>query len=108
VLVDGRRVNGCLTLAVRMDGAEVTTIGDLADGDDLTPLQEAFIEQDAFQCGFCTPGQILSGTTCIRALLCHSVSESTASWRCRTRVPVGQCQAGLTHATTVDHAWITQ
>ncbi|WP_238413044.1 (2Fe-2S)-binding protein [Saccharothrix deserti] len=66
VLVDGRRVNGCLTLAVRLDGAEVTTIEGLADGDDLHSLQEAFIEQDAFQCGFCTPGQIMSGVGCIR------------------------------------------
>jgi xanthine dehydrogenase YagT iron-sulfur-binding subunit len=66
VLVDGRRVNSCLTLAVRTDGAEVTTIEGLAGGDDLTPLQQAFIEQDAFQCGFCTPGQIVSGTACIR------------------------------------------
>ncbi|MEJ3748150.1 (2Fe-2S)-binding protein [Actinomycetes bacterium KLBMP 9797] len=66
VLVDGRRVNSCLTLAVRLDGAEVTTIEGLADGDDLTALQQAFIEQDAFQCGFCTPGQIVSGTACIR------------------------------------------
>ncbi|WP_433731955.1 (2Fe-2S)-binding protein [Actinoplanes sp. CA-051413] len=66
VLVDGRRVNSCLTLAVRLDGAEVTTIEGLADGDDLTPLQEAFIAHDAFQCGFCTPGQIVSGTACIR------------------------------------------
>ena len=66
VLVDGRRVNGCLTLAVRLEGAEVTTIEGLADGDDLHPLQEAFVEQDAFQCGFCTPGQIMSGVGCIR------------------------------------------
>ncbi|MFE5564997.1 (2Fe-2S)-binding protein [Amycolatopsis japonica] len=66
VLVDGRRVNGCLTLAVRLDGAEITTIEGLANGDDLHPLQQAFIEQDAFQCGFCTPGQIMSGVGCIR------------------------------------------
>jgi xanthine dehydrogenase YagT iron-sulfur-binding subunit len=66
VLVDGRRVNGCLTLAVRLDGAEVTTVEGLADGDDLTDLQQAFIDRDAFQCGFCTPGQIVSGTACIR------------------------------------------
>jgi xanthine dehydrogenase YagT iron-sulfur-binding subunit len=66
VLVDGRRVNGCLTLAVRLEGAEVTTVEGLADGDDLSALQQAFIEQDAFQCGFCTPGQIVSGTGCIR------------------------------------------
>ncbi|MFI0449730.1 (2Fe-2S)-binding protein [Actinomadura sp. 6N118] len=66
VLVDGRRVNSCLTLAVRLEGAEVTTIEGLADGDELHPLQEAFIEQDAFQCGFCTPGQIMSGVGCIQ------------------------------------------
>ncbi|WP_086668922.1 (2Fe-2S)-binding protein [Lentzea kentuckyensis] len=66
VLVDGRRVNGCLTLAVRLDGAEVTTIEGLANGEKLHPLQEAFVEQDAFQCGYCTPGQIMSGVGCIR------------------------------------------
>lgn len=66
VLVDGRRVNGCLTLAVRLEGAEVTTIEGLASGERLHPLQQAFIEQDAFQCGFCTPGQIMSGVGCIR------------------------------------------
>ncbi|MGW0423898.1 (2Fe-2S)-binding protein [Streptomyces sp. NPDC003015] len=65
VLVDGRRVNSCLTLAVRLEGAEVTTIEGLADGDELHPLQRAFVEQDAFQCGFCTPGQIMSGVGCI-------------------------------------------
>jgi xanthine dehydrogenase YagT iron-sulfur-binding subunit len=65
VLVGGRRVNGCLTLARRLDGAEVTTVEGLADGDELHPLQQAFIEHDAFQCGFCTPGQIVSGTACI-------------------------------------------
>ena len=60
VLVDGRRVNACLTLALSLDGAEVTTIEGLAQGDQLHPLQAAFIEHDAFQCGFCTPGQIVS------------------------------------------------
>ncbi|WP_406491292.1 (2Fe-2S)-binding protein [Streptomyces sp. NBC_01604] len=65
VLVDGRRVNSCLTLAVRLEGAEVTTIEGLANGDRLHPLQAAFVEQDAFQCGFCTPGQIMSGVGCI-------------------------------------------
>ncbi|MFC6065955.1 (2Fe-2S)-binding protein [Streptomyces ochraceiscleroticus] len=65
VLVDGRRVNSCLTLAVRLDGAEVTTIEGLGDGDRLHPLQQAFIDEDAFQCGYCTPGQIMSGVGCI-------------------------------------------
>ncbi|WP_327714522.1 (2Fe-2S)-binding protein [Streptomyces sp. NBC_00490] len=66
VLVDGRRVNSCLTLAVRLEGAEVTTIEGLAQGDRLHPLQQAFIDQDAFQCGFCTSGQIVSGVGCIQ------------------------------------------
>ncbi|MCP3140388.1 (2Fe-2S)-binding protein [Pyxidicoccus xibeiensis] len=60
VLVEGKRINSCLTLAVMKDGCEVTTIEGLARGDALHPLQEAFIEQDAFQCGYCTPGQICS------------------------------------------------
>ncbi|MFE7277895.1 (2Fe-2S)-binding protein [Streptomyces sp. NPDC057623] len=66
VLVDGRRVNSCLTLAVRLEGAEVTTIEGLADGDRLHPLQQAFIDEDAYQCGYCTPGQIMSGVGCIQ------------------------------------------
>ncbi|WP_051947531.1 (2Fe-2S)-binding protein [Streptomyces scabiei] len=66
VLVDGRRVNSCLTLAVRLEGAQVTTIEGLAKGDRLHPLQQAFIDQDAFQCGFCTSGQIVSGVGCIQ------------------------------------------
>ncbi|MEA2288242.1 MAG: xanthine dehydrogenase YagT iron-sulfur-binding subunit [Solirubrobacteraceae bacterium] len=60
VLLDGRRANACLVLAVTQDGVEVTTIEGLADGEDLHPLQAAFIEHDAFQCGYCTPGQICS------------------------------------------------
>ena len=60
VLVDGRRVNSCLSLAVTLDGADITTIEGLADGDTLHPVQAAFIEHDGFQCGYCTPGQIMS------------------------------------------------
>jgi xanthine dehydrogenase YagT iron-sulfur-binding subunit len=60
VLVDGRRVNSCLTLAVMKDGAKVTTIEGLAGDGTLHPLQQAFIDHDAFQCGYCTPGQICS------------------------------------------------
>ena len=60
VLVDGRRINSCLTLAVMRDGAEVTTIEGLGDEGALHPVQSAFIEHDAFQCGYCTPGQICS------------------------------------------------
>jgi xanthine dehydrogenase YagT iron-sulfur-binding subunit len=61
VLVDGRRVNSCLTLAVMKDGATVTTVEGLATDRALHPLQQAFIDHDAFQCGYCTPGQICSG-----------------------------------------------
>ena len=60
VLVEGRRINSCLTLAVSMDGAEVTTIEGLAKGEELHPVQAAFLKHDGFQCGFCTPGQIMS------------------------------------------------
>jgi xanthine dehydrogenase YagT iron-sulfur-binding subunit len=60
VLVDGRRINSCLTLAVMKDGAKVTTIEGLASDGALHPLQQAFIDHDAFQCGYCTPGQICS------------------------------------------------
>ena len=60
VLVNGRRINSCLTLAIMQDGAEVTTIEGLAEGEALHPVQKAFVEHDAFQCGYCTPGQICS------------------------------------------------
>jgi xanthine dehydrogenase YagT iron-sulfur-binding subunit len=60
VIVDGRRINSCLALAVSQDGAEVLTIEGVARGDRLHPVQEAFIAHDGLQCGFCTPGQIMS------------------------------------------------
>lgn len=60
VLADGHRVNSCLALAIAYEGAEITTIEGLAKGDELHPLQAAFIEHDGFQCGYCTPGQIVS------------------------------------------------
>ena len=60
VLIDGRRVNACLTLVVMKDGAKVTTIEGLAADEALHPLQQAFIDHDAFQCGYCTPGQLCS------------------------------------------------
>jgi len=60
VLVDGRRVNSCLTLALSHDGADIVTIEGLARGDQLHPVQAAFIAHDGLQCGFCTPGQIMS------------------------------------------------
>jgi xanthine dehydrogenase YagT iron-sulfur-binding subunit len=60
ILIDGRRANACLALAVAYDGSELTTVEGLAEGDALHPLQAAFIEHDAFQCGYCTPGQLCS------------------------------------------------
>jgi xanthine dehydrogenase YagT iron-sulfur-binding subunit len=65
VLLDGRRVNGCLVLAAAADGREVVTVEGLAQGEQLHPVQRAFIDCDAFQCGFCTPGQVISAVACI-------------------------------------------
>ena len=65
VLVNGKRIVSCLTLAALQDGAEITTIEGLAKGDALHPLQAAFVQHDGLQCGFCTPGQIVSGVGCI-------------------------------------------
>jgi xanthine dehydrogenase YagT iron-sulfur-binding subunit len=66
VHLDQRRVNACLVLAVSAAGRNVTTIEGLGDPDHLHPMQQAFIEQDAFQCGYCTPGQIMSAVACVR------------------------------------------
>ena len=65
VLVDGRRVKSCLCLAVMQQGKQITTIEGLGTPDELHPLQAAFIQHDAFQCGYCTSGQIMSGLACI-------------------------------------------
>jgi xanthine dehydrogenase YagT iron-sulfur-binding subunit len=65
VWIDGRRVLACLTLAIAAEGREITTIEGLADGEELHPMQRAFIEHDAFQCGYCTSGQIMSAVKLI-------------------------------------------
>jgi xanthine dehydrogenase YagT iron-sulfur-binding subunit len=75
VLVNGRRINSCLTLAVMVDGEKIVTIEGLAQGDRLHPLQEAFIVEDAFQCGFCTPGQIMSAVGLLRERRVTSAAE---------------------------------
>jgi xanthine dehydrogenase YagT iron-sulfur-binding subunit len=75
VHVNGKRVLSCLSLAVMQDGKKVTTIEGLADGDNLHPMQEAFIKHDGFQCGYCTPGQIMSGIACIREGHANSEEE---------------------------------
>ncbi|MEP7251625.1 MAG: 2Fe-2S iron-sulfur cluster-binding protein [Ginsengibacter sp.] len=66
VHVDGKRVLSCLSLAIMQNGKKVTTIEGLADGDKLHPMQDAFIKHDGFQCGYCTPGQIMSAVACVR------------------------------------------
>ena len=66
VLVDERRVNACLALAVMQQGREITTVEGLAHGDALHPVQAAFVAHDGFQCGYCTPGQVMSAVACIR------------------------------------------
>ena len=72
VILDGRRVNSCLQLAVAADGGDVTTVEGMADGEDLHPVQQAFLDLDGYQCGYCTPGQICSAIAVIE--------EHAAGW----------------------------
>src|SRR4051812_14943094 len=72
ILLDGRRANACLALAVAHDGAAIATVEGLADGEDLHPVQAAFVERDGFQCGYCTPGQICSAV--------GMLEEARAGW----------------------------
>ncbi|KAA9327539.1 (2Fe-2S)-binding protein [Hymenobacter busanensis] len=75
VLVDGKRINSCLTLAVLQEGADITTIEGLGQEGNLHPLQQAFIDHDAFQCGYCTPGQICSAQGLINEGKAHTEDE---------------------------------
>lgn len=75
VHVEGKRINSCLTLAVMNDSKKITTIEGLAKGDQLHPMQESFIRHDGFQCGYCTPGQIMSAIACIREGHANSEDE---------------------------------
>jgi xanthine dehydrogenase YagT iron-sulfur-binding subunit len=84
VLVDGRRVNACLTLALMHEGAKITTIEGIANGGQLAPIQAAFIEHDAFQCGYCTPGQICSAVACIAEMKAGTASAVTPDVRQQT------------------------
>lgn len=77
VHVNGERVNSCLSLAVMNEGKKVTTIEGLANGDELHPMQAAFIKHDGFQCGYCTPGQIMSAVACVNEG--HTTSRSEIS-----------------------------
>ncbi|MEP0873457.1 2Fe-2S iron-sulfur cluster-binding protein [Trichocoleus desertorum AS-A10] len=81
VLVNGRRINSCLTLALMHEGDEITTIEGLAKGDELHPVQAAFIKHDGFQCGYCTPGQICSAVALLDEVATGTASAVTADVR---------------------------
>ena len=99
VLLEGRRVNACLALAVSHDGADVLTVEGLAHGDALHPVQAAFIEHDGFQCGFCTPGQIMSALGVIREAQAgddpERIREAMSGNLCRCGAYVGITEAVL-------------
>jgi xanthine dehydrogenase YagT iron-sulfur-binding subunit len=99
VLVDGRRINSCLALAVSHDGADILTIEGVANGDTLHPVQAAFIAHDGFQCGFCTPGQIMSAIGLIREGQTgddpERVREAMSGNLCRCAAYIGITEAVL-------------
>lgn len=106
VLCDGQRILSCMTLAVMKNGAEIITIEGIAEGDTLHPLQQAFIDHDAFQCGYCTPGQICSALGMIsegRARTRDEVKDLMSGNLCRCGANVGIIDAimdvmeGATH-----------
>jgi len=86
VLVNGRRVNACLTLAAATQGDRIVTVEGLARGGSLHPVQRAFLEHDAFQCGYCTPGQVCSAVALIEEAKSGSVSAATRDLRARTEL----------------------
>ena len=88
VHVNGRRIVSCLTLAIMNQGQEITTIEGLAKGNELHPLQEAFIKHDAFQCGYCTSGQIMSGVACVQE------GHATTDHQCREWMSGNICRCG--------------
>ena len=92
ILLDGRRANACLALAVAHDGAELITVEGLAAGDDLHPLQAAFIEHDAFQCGYCTPGQLCSAVGMLAEAEAEGVALDAAE--IRERMSGNLCRCG--------------
>ncbi|RJE89094.1 (2Fe-2S)-binding protein [Paracoccus onubensis] len=99
VLIDGRRINSCLALALSYDGAEITTVEGLAQGELLHPVQAAFIEADGFQCGYCTPGQIMSAVALIAegeaGLDPERVREGMSGNLCRCAAYAGITEAVL-------------
>ena len=99
VLVDGRRINSCLTLAVSLEGADILTIEGVAQGNELHPVQAAFIAHDGFQCGFCTPGQIMSAIGLIQEAQAGNdperVREAMSGNLCRCGAYAGITEAVL-------------
>jgi xanthine dehydrogenase YagT iron-sulfur-binding subunit len=108
VLVDGRRINSCLALAISLDGAEILTIEGVAQGDRLHPVQEAFIACDGLQCGFCTPGQIMSAIALLHEGLAgddpERVRESMSGNLCRCGAYQGITEAVLKAKKALDAA----
>jgi xanthine dehydrogenase YagT iron-sulfur-binding subunit len=100
VLVSGVRVNSCLSLAVMHEGCEITTVEGLCTGDELHPVQAAFLECDAFQCGYCTPGQIMSAVV----LLAEPVEDSDESIRENMSGNICRCGAYPNIVAAVHHA----
>jgi len=92
VLLDGRRINSCLAFAVAHQDAEITTIEGLRDGDALHPLQQAFLDHDAFQCGYCTPGQICSAAGMLAEARAEGVTLDAAE--IRERMSGNLCRCG--------------
>ncbi|MDB6454529.1 (2Fe-2S)-binding protein [Falsirhodobacter sp. 20TX0035] len=105
VLIDGRRMNACLALALSHDGAAVTTIEGLAEGDRLHPVQDAFLRHDGFQCGYCTPGQIMSAVALIAeaeaGLDPERVREGMSGNLCRCAAYAGITEAVLDATRTM-------
>src|ERR1700741_1434152 len=108
VLVDGRRINSCLALAISLDGAEILTIEGVAQGDRLHPVQEAFIACGGLQCGFCTPGQIMSAVALLQEGLAGAdperVRESMSGNLCRCGAYQGIPEAVLKAQKAIDAA----
>ena len=108
VIVDGRRINSCLALAISHDGASVLTIEGVANGERLHPVQEAFIAHDGLQCGFCTPGQIMSAIGLIQEGQAGTdperVREGMSGNLCRCGAYQGITEAVLQAQKTLDAA----
>jgi xanthine dehydrogenase YagT iron-sulfur-binding subunit len=92
ILLDGRRANACLALAVAHDGAEIVSVEGLSDGDELHALQRAFVEHDAFQCGYCTPGQLCSAAGMLAEAAAEGVALDAAE--IRERMSGNLCRCG--------------